>query len=318
MPFSAIGWRGFAKVGSFVIPLRRFTLDEEITLVNSEGVHGAGNNDPRTSSYVNYSINQIIYRGDLEGEAWGGAGSKFAAAFKEIVDRSITADKREEGFTTANPIILAPTGVGYIWQYPAPSGSATRRACVERLSISSAPGQNVSFTATIISSGRKKTSATVNPGSDFTFETVQTPGFSGGVISLSDDANPVPYWKAKFEIVNSGETDLVNRVMNWTLEVNNNTQPVFVHNGEPFAVDVAQGVMQVTGNFTYYSPDGLFVDALTQGASLSITLGDFILKSDHTAFRAAPVPNEGLNTIVTRRVNFECYASSANGSLYII
>lgn len=319
MAFSAVGWRGFAKIGSNVIPLRRFDLDEQINIVNSEGVHGTGTVNAISSSYTNYSIAQIINEGTLEGEAWGGVGAKFADAYREIVNRAITSNDRETGFDQSNPIILAPTGEFYVWQYPSDSTPATRRACIKSLTISSRPGENVSFSAGVISSGRKKrTGITVTPATDFTFETVQTPTFTNGVISLNDNSNPIPYWKAKFTVAGTNETDLLNRVSEWTLEINNNSMPVFVHNGEPFAVDVAQGVMQVTGNFTYYSPDGNFIDAMTQGATLEILQGDaFKLKSDHVAFRQAPVPNEGLNTIVMRRVNYECYASSTHGSLYL-
>ena len=68
----------------------------------------------------------------------------------------------------------------------------------------------------------------------------------------------------------------------------------------------------MTGSFSYYSTDGIFVETLTHGASITITFGSTTITIPFVAFGRAPIPNGGPNEIVTRTVEFRGFAKSAS------
>lgn len=314
-----IGWRGYAFVGTNVMPLTSWDLDEKLSIYPSEGIHGGGSatSDGIFHSQINFAIGQTVYEGSLNGEAWGGSGA-FAQAFRDLFERAFIAPKRDDGFdATTTPIILVPSGhSSYAWKYP---GSGTNnKAVVRSFSLSSKAGGLVSFTADIFSAGRQTYSPGAPSTSNFVYEGVQPPPYTS-----SEDSNPIPYWKAQVTLSGTGEsesgsTDINQRITSWDINITNNTVPIFVHNGNQFAVDVLQGIMEVTGKFSYYTPDGSFVAQLTHGATMTINLGNFSIKSDYLAFAPAPVPSGGVNAPIEREVSFRCFASSSHPSLYIV
>jgi len=84
-----------------------------------------------------------------------------------------------------------------------------------------------------------------------------------------------------------------------------------------FAVDILQGMMEVTGTFSYYSPDGTFVRNLTHGGAMTITLGTLTLTSPFVAFGPYPVPSPGPNDPTVRNVTFRCFATASETSIHL-
>ncbi len=95
-----------------------------------------------------------------------------------------------------------------------------------------------------------------------------------------------------------------------SITINNNTNPLYTFNGEAFPQDILLGQREVSGSFSYYSPDGEFVEQLTHGANLSITFGTISLTLPFVAFGRAPIPSTGPNAIISRNVEFFAFAKS--------
>jgi len=101
------------------------------------------------------------------------------------------------------------------------------------------------------------------------------------------------------------------------LLVNLDTQEIFTFNGSQFAFDILQGVFDITGSFSYYSSDGNFVNSLTQGAVLTITLGSGeSLIVPFVAFGEQPIPLPGLNAPTVRNVNWTGLATINGAAIY--
>jgi hypothetical protein len=154
-----------------------------------------------------------------------------------------------------------------------------------------------------------------------------TPAFPGGFTFESGTSlgagSPVPYFESNLAFSSIGEAGVSDLITGWTINIVNNTQPVWTFNGERSPRDIYQGQMEVTGSFTYYSDDGDF-SRLVNGSTLTITLGDSLgagalkLFSPYLALDPRPITSGGVNEITSREVNFRCLGAASGGSLYIL
>jgi hypothetical protein len=290
-------------------------LQEAIALLQSPSIHGGGVGSINGiyASEHNIAIGQATYSGTVRGEIFGGTG-QYATAFKEIVKRAMgatTADNsmRDAGFDKTTQLVLSPGGGGE-FRFP-DSTLSVGKAVVQTFTLNGNMGGVSSFDAAIMSSGADfaESGAPNAPTiANFSFET-------GG---LADDSNPLPYWATQFNVTGTGEDDLADRITAWSLNINNNSVPIFTFNGTNFAVDVLQGRMEVTGSFSYYMPTGKFKRNLVHGGRLTISLGTYQITSPFVAFGPYPVPAPGPNEPTVRNVTFRCLASASEASIHIV
>jgi len=328
-----IGWKGYMKLSSSevgankVLPFTTEDLTENIEAIPNGGIHGGGVTEVNGiyGSRHNIAIGLATYAGSINGDVFGGTG-QYADAFRILMDAAIgrsSADhtRRLEGFTESYPIVIAPSGET-AFQYPsetvvnAKTGATVTlstpvKALVNSMTLNGNPGGNVTYSANMMATSRRSVTGTAPQISDFSFEAV----------SNLDDSNPIPFWSAEFDLANSGETlggaSLKDYIMDWSITINNSTQPVNAFSGNNVASDMVQGLMEVTGNFSYYSPTGEFVSQLNNGATLTLTLGSLVLKMPYVFFTTYPIPNPGINTIITRNVEFQGLATASGASIYI-
>lgn len=321
---SSMGWKGYARVGGAggpVLPFTSESLAERINLYTSQSIHGGGvgNPDGVFGSVVNIAIGHAEYKGDISGEVFGGGGG-FSNAFLELLKRAMGASSGDHtlricGFLPATSLIVSPGG-GATFQFPNDNGvgQTNRKACVSSFTIDGNPQAIITHRTEITSAGFKILSAStaVDPAT--------TSEFSYEPVSNTDDDNPVPYYAATFDVQGSGESNVKERTTKFSLTVNNNTYTLYTFNGSNQPTDVLQGIMEVTGSFQIYSPDGAFAFPLTNGATFTLGLGTHTIGSDYMAFSRAPVTSSGgLNQPVFRDVEFICVASDpAHASLFIV
>lgn len=310
----SIGWRGFALIGdtSRILPLTGSDLTQKLELYMSEAIHGGGIGtvDGRFHSRINVAQGRRVVDGTISGEVFTGTGGA-ADAFVELLKRTIGESSsdtslRDDGFDAATPIIISPGG-GSTFSHPDSGQGSQAKAVVQNMTINGNNGGIVNFSAGIFSAGREEFTGTLPDITSYSFEPAGT---------TADDSNPQPYWKATFAITGSGETDISDRITDWSFTVNNNTQPVYTFNDSQFAFDVLQGLMEVSGTFSYYSSDGTFVDELLQGSEVVISLGGETLCIPYLAIAEAPIPLPGLNAPTVRNVNFTGLASSSRASIF--
>lgn len=320
---SSMGWKGYARVGGTggpVLPYTSEDLAERINLYSSQSIHGGGVGaiDGVFGSVVNIAIGHAEYQGSIKGEVFAGGGG-FTNAFIQLISRAIGASSGDHtlricGFLPSTGLILSPGG-GSTFQFPNDNGAGqtNRKACVSRFTINGNPKAIIDYDCEIISAGFKPlaTGTGVATTSEFSYEPV----------SNTDDDNPVPYYNAVWDVQGSGEGDVKNKTTKFTLTVNNNTYTLYTFNGSNQPTDVLQGIMEVSGSFQIYSPDGAFAFPLTNGATLALGLGPSInLGSNYMAFSRAPVTSSGgLNQPVFRDIEFMCVAANpASASLFIV
>jgi hypothetical protein len=335
MAKQAIGWRGYARVGPpanrYVLPYISSTISETQGLIRSETIHGGGvgTTNGVFHSEHNYSLGQVLVQGDIETEVFGGHGN-YALAFYEMLYRAIgkTTDDtsaRTDGFNAANPFILSPGGgFAYVMPY---SGLTFAKAVVSNMRLRGNPGGNVQCSFTVVSAGTDRlppadhtTDTSLAPLiADLAFEPTCSAG-NANKGPVDQEYNPVPYYASAFTISDcTGETSLADRITDWEIEVNNNSNPIYTFNGQPWPVDILQGIMEVTGRFSYYSPEGGFERWLTHGATMNLTIGLGVhLRSLHLGFDAAPIPTPGMNQPVVRNVTFRSFAQATGDSLFIV
>ena len=313
---SSMGWKGYARIGGAsgpVLPYRTEDLAEKINLIASTGIHGGGvgSENGVFGSVINIAIGQAEYSGTIVGEVFGGSGN-FALAFTELLKRAMGASSANHtlricGFTPTDALILSPGG-GATFSFPAiSSGPSVRKALIKTFTLSGNPGEIVTYSANLLSAGFEVLNASTAQFPPATTEFPYEP------VSNLDDSNPVPYYASNFTVAGSGETDLINRVTDWSLTIENNSYALYTFNNSNAPTDILQGQMVVNGSFKIYSPNGAFVFPLTQGATLSITLGTNIIQSGYVAFSTAPVTSSGgLNAPVFRDISFICIAKDAN------
>ncbi len=301
------GYMGYLRACGAVLPYLSADLTKVTEILMSESIHGGGvgNVDPVFNSEINFSIGRVIAEGSVTAEVFGGSGN-YATAFRNMLERAIpTATSMADvcdGFNTGCKLVFSPGGGSEI-SLPGTVG-ATAKALISSMELRGNPGGNVQSTFSIVSAGADySVVATAAPVvSDLAFESA----------GLSDDSNPVPYYASDFTVTGSGESSLSDRIMDWNITVNNNPTPIYTFNGTNTAIDIILGMRQVSGTFSYYAPDGQFVENLTHGATCTITFGSTTIHLPFMVFDRSPIPSPGANAPCVRQVNFRSVAAGAN------
>lgn len=302
------GYQGYLLTCGSLLPYLNADLTKIQELIPSNSIHGGGNGatNPVFRDQINYSLGRVIAEGSVTVEVFGGSGN-YATAFQNMLTRAIGASASDDsavctGFNNSCKLIFSPGGGSEI---VLPSTSAgDPRALIASMELRGNNGGNVQATFRIMSTGADYNNSSTNApaASALAFET-------GGT---SDDSNPIPYYASNFTVTGSGESSLAERITDWSLTVNNNVNPIYTFNGEPFAQGMVLGFRQVTGSFSYYSPDGTFVETLTHGASATITFGSITLTLPHLGFGRAPIPSPGPGNPTVRNVEFTGFAASSS------
>jgi len=321
-PKVCIGWKGYMMLGTAVMPYLTVDVSEKINHIPSDDVHGGGVGTTHGAyhSQINAAEGQITFDGRVTGNVYVGTGG-FGIGFRKFLEKTIgesgtdTTD-RECGFDASSPLILSVGGCGLdgakAMRFPAASFG---RAVVASMTLNGNLGGLVGWEAEIQASSLGDTSTTPAFPGGFTFE-------SGASLGAG---SPVPYFESGFAFGAGGlgETGVSDLITGWTMNINNNTQPVWTFNGERSPRDIYQGQMEITGNFTYYSDDGDFA-RLKNGSTLTITFGDSLgagalkLFSPYLALDPRPITSGGVNEITSREVNFRCLGAAIGGSLFIL
>lgn len=307
-----VGYQGYLTCNGKMLPFLTGNITERVEINASQSVHGigAGSVNPVSRDQHNFSIGRKIIDGDVAVEVFGGSGN-YSQAFQEMLKRTIGSSATDmsdvcNGFTVAAPLIFSPAGGSELFL---PSTSASQpKALIQGCDLRANPGGNVGATFKIISAGADWANpASGSPGpnaptsSAWSFE---TPG-------TTDDSNPIPYYASNFNCTGSGESSLAARILDWSISINNNAQPLYAINGVNSPADIFLGTRVVTGTFSYYSTDGIFVETLSHGAVITLTFGSITLTLPFVAFGPSPVPSPGPNQIVVRNVEFTAFAKSA-------
>lgn len=243
-------------------------------------------------------------------EIYAGTGN-YATAWLAMLNRSIPSASDDTdvctGFDNSCKLIFSPGGGSEIVM---PSTSAgTPRALIASMELRGNNGGVAQSTFRIISSGADYNSTNANKPSAaaLQFETAGS----------TDDSNPVPYWATNFSVTGSGESGtLADQIMDWSISVNNNVTPIFTFNGEQFAQSAILGMMQVSGSFSYYSPSGTFVENLTNGAVITITVGSTTITVPFVGWGRCPIPGGSANSPVVRNCEWMGFATASGPACY--
>lgn len=309
--FSA-GYQGYLLVCSHVLPFLTADIVKVTEILPSAGIHGGGvsSTNPIFRSPQNFALGRIIAEGSVSTEIYAGTGN-YATAWLDMLKRSIPSISDDTnvctGFDSSCKLIFSPGGGSEIVM---PSTSAgTPRALIASMELRGNNGGVAQSTFRIISSGADYNTTNANKPSvsALQFETAGS----------TDDSNPVPYWATNFSVTGSGETGtLADQIMDWNISVNNNVTPIFTFNGEQFAQSAVLGMMQVTGSFQYYSPTGQFVENLTNGAVITITVGSTTITIPFVGFGRCPVPSPGINSPTVRNCEFLGFSTASGPAIF--
>lgn len=300
------GYQGYLTVCGKVMPFLTSDIVEVTELLPSAGIHGGGvsNVNPVFRSQTNFAVGRKTVEGSVTTEVYGGSGN-YATAFLNMLKRAIPTQTDQsfvcDGFDASCKLIFSPGG-GSELVIPDPD-AAEGKCLITSLELRGNPGGVVNSTFRIVGAGADYNNANTNKpaATDLAFETVGS----------ADDSNPIPYYASNFTLTGSGETDISERITDWNININNNAVPIYTFNGENFAQDIILGMQVVTGSFSYYSPDGTFVERLTNGAAATITFGSITITLPFLGFGRCPIPSPGPNNPTIRNVEFTAYAKSA-------
>lgn len=297
----SVGYRGYIKLcNSYVLPFLSCDLTKVQEILPSASSHGggAGQTNPIYRSRHNFALGRETVEGTVSTEIYGGTGG-YASAWTEMLKRAIPSGTDDsnvcDGFDNSCPLVFCPGGTSEI-VVP----QTGRKALIASMEIRGNNGGVVQSTFRIISAGATWNDTGTAPAVGLLqYETVGN----------TDDSNPLPYWAANFSCTGSGETgDIASKITDWSITINNNLQPVFTFDGNAYASDIVLGQQEVSGNLSYYSTTGSFVERLTNGAVITLSLGANTLNIPFTAWGRCPIPNSGPNSLVTRNCEFMGFA----------
>jgi hypothetical protein len=132
--------------------------------------------------------------------------------------------------------------------------------------------------------------------------------------------NPVPWHKIDFAVDSSiGETLLEERITGFTINVDNQSIPVYTFNRARTGRDVYQSQILVTGTFDYYASNGEFNDLQKAfgGSGTPAIVAEFgvgggapiILTIPFAVLGPSPIPSGGVNDLTYRNVSFRGLAA---------
>lgn len=284
------GWRGRVLINDKWLPVRSVQVTKSFAIFGSEPTYNALNTFYADASQVEHVQGQQLYSIEIEGEVWDtqtGPGE----AFLSLLSAAIPG--RAVGLSS--PVVVFTTQAGYKFQGD---------IIIDSLSIQSKAGSNVSFNANIVAAKRV--------GSAQNNANLQSSDFAPkGATSQDPDAHkpsPIPYWRSLF--ITASNMEMNGSAIEWTLSISNHATPLFSHGtGSQTAAYIYPGYMEVGGTVRYYSETGEFKDELDIDTIIRITIGDISITMPNAIFTDEFMRNEGLNSVVTRTVNFKCFGN---------
>ena len=327
LPLVAMGWKGFILVETddAFLPFTSFDLTEKDQTIPAGDVHGggiAGQETPGFASETSVADGQLAYDGGISGNIYAGTGN-YGTAFRRVISKAVDYTERLEGFEAATPLKISPGGAtlngSTAYQYPGDDtidpidGGSTRsihRCVVSSISINGGTGGLSTWSANFISSTRKEISVTPAVA-DLEYETAGA--------DLGEN-NPVPWHKIDFAVDSTiGETLLEERITGFTINVDNQSIPVYTFNRARTVRDVYQSQIIVTGNFDYYASNGEFNDlnkAFGSAGSPAIVAefgvgggAPIILTIPFVVLDVKPIPSGGNNELIYRNVSWRGLAA---------
>lgn len=302
----ALGYRGWGKLDTNLIPFTRESLSIRPQTLRDEGIHGGGaaGGDARYYSEHLAATGPIFFDGDFETYMYDGNGV-YKTAIQALIDKAI-GTSREDGLA----VIVNP-GTTKAWEYPGTSGGTpVDRAVVNTLRISGSAEDYIRVSANIMSTTRKDGGSA--PGAaTYVYETA-------GELLTGGDYNPCPYYGASLTVGSTGDT-LTNKITEWELNVNNNAIRIVTFDGTRYAHDIGLGMMMVEGNVTYYGPAGAFTagESMTHGGSLAIALNSgYTLTCPFLQLTELAVEGAAPNEIIKRTLNFVGLSDGTHASIY--
>lgn len=307
---AGIGWKGFCKVEGAALPFTSGNISETQEIYYPALIGGGGVGTPVGSwhSENNAGLSRKLISGRLAGYAFGGGGTA-ETAFRNLLITAIGRfpsdnSKRYKGFSNTSPLVL---NAGHSRTLSLPGLGLHARAVVSKFSLEGEEAGLVKFETEILSTSAEEGPSSASVG-DYTYEL-------GG---FPDDQTPVAFGSCVVGLTGSGEPDMSKRITAWSLEVSNSPQPVYTFSGQTTPTMIHQGLMVVRGSFRYYVPDSSsFVPILTDGAVLTVQIGNVGLRCDFVVFEGTPVDAGSANTPTERMVRFGCLSAGNNPGLYI-
>ena len=182
--------------------------------------------------------------------------------------------------------------------------TVTGKAAINSFSLKGNPGGNVQLSFGLIATNVSQTVSTQQA----------TPIFE--TVGNTDDANPLPYYSSSFTTLGSSDDSFISTyLMDWNLNVSYPVTPIYTFcPGVTTPTDLRLGTMQVTGDFCYYNPAGLYDSSLsTASIIIDLVLGRFTLSN--VKFIEDSVPSQGQNDVIFRHVKFKAFGRNGIPSI---
>jgi len=260
-----LGFQGFAKLGTDFLLANTTGLDVQINPILSTAVFGSGwFNAAQTT---NFADNQLTYEGPIDFDFQASGSILDFVRDWAVTERAFSKD-----------LSLSPDG-SVVYDYLFTALSEFDGAWNSALSLTFDPEALVSASATAIAIKRSETFADLQY-----FDNKFGVGTPVNPLNPSPrNTNPVPGWNAEAAFVTDGarwedlpafgyDSDFRIEMLNFNLDITNNTVIVRTCNGKRVPSAVLQGTINTTGSATLYREGGikdpvkLLADGVTEAA----------------------------------------------------
>jgi len=271
--FAGVGYRGWLKVGSVMVPVRTCGIEKTpYPIIGDDLIHGSSN-EPISASAINYAEGRNEYTGSF-------ATDLFADFWSTLKDWAVN-DRH-----TSKTIIVSPNNQ-QIYTYTT--------VLINTLTINGNLNGNVTIDVNVQAKTRTETGA----------------GGTYSATGTSINQAPIPYWKSKFvgsawgsgNWASFGETASNTQVTAWSITINNNTIVQRTFDGTKDAHYVQQGMLNLTGTITVFNEDGIPVPSDGGSAVITIT-GAGTVTLPYIVITGYPMNFAGSSAKVTRTVPF--------------
>lgn len=293
-------YAGYMLVGSSVLPYLSASFSQRQDIVKSQPISNGSDSESRSA--YNYSLGKKTVEGNFTVEVFG-SGSAYGTAFATLVGLALSnACNGMASGDGGTSIEFCPAGGSSI------SIPGSGKAVITSMEIRGNNGGIVTASFGILSTDYSWGTGGSRSAASLTYESVGT----------TEDNSPLSYYNSSFAISSSGESsNILNYLTDWSISVNNNVEPIYTlcSDNERAAADLRLGQLVVTGNFSYWSSNGVFVAELQNGAGLVIDLSSVTLTAGKLVFTNQDLPVNDRNQAVARSIQFESMGDGENPAL---
>lgn len=285
----SVGYNGYLLIGSNTLPYLTGGLSSSKDIIDSEPL--SVSSSAVYSSQYNYIAGRDLYKGNFSTEIY--ASGAYGIALKTLIAMAVRSNKCSTvgGAGGAGSFIFSPNGKQM--------QTITGKAAINTFSLRGNPGGNVQLSFGLVATSVSQTPSTEQ--ATISFETVGN----------TDDGNPLPYYSSSFTTLGSSDDSLIaTYLMDWNLNISYSVTPIYTFcPGVTTPYDLRLGIMQVTGDFCYYNPAGIYDSSLsTASIIIDLILGRFTL--GNVKFIEDSVPSQGQNDVIFRHVKFRAFGTS--------